>query len=160
MSKNYWLKPLGLPDHWIGKDDFSDFSEKIDFPAPPSSIKIGDWIFLYAVGHQKLMGIFEVTSGFSEFSPEEKEDPKFIFRKQFPYYLEAKNVFKIFSLHWPAVALNPNILDDDFSKKTGYSVTPTNDSINAIQHGKSHIRLTKEFAQFLLDSMLSVQLPL
>lgn len=160
MSKNYWLKPLGLPEHWIGEKDFSDFTEKIDFPSPPTGIKIGDWLFLYAVGHQKLIGIYEVVSGFSEFTLEEKSDPNFVFRMQFPYYLEANNLLKIFSLHWFNAELNPNILDDDFTKKTGYNVTPTNDSIQAIQYGKSHIRLTKEFAQFLLDSMVSVKFEL
>ena len=158
MAKNYWLKPIGLPEKWIGNESFSDFTEQIHFPNHAGSVHIGDWIFLHAVGHQKLVGLFEVTTPIFEFSLEEKNEPGFAWRKEFEFYLYADKKFKLFSNHWNRIGLNPNLLDNEFTAQKLGNVTPTNDSIDAIQHGKSHIRLTETFAKYLLQRMMSFDL--
>jgi|GEM_PF-1578150 len=153
MSKTYWLKPIGLPEKKIEIGGFSDFQEQIHFPVNPGSVKKDDRMFLHAVGHFRLVGLFQVSSEVKMFTQEERDKSGFEWRRDFPYYVESQNLFKLFSDHWYDMNLNPNLMDDQFTKETGSNVTPTNDSIDAIQYGKSHIRLTAEFAQYLFDSM-------
>jgi hypothetical protein len=153
MSTTYWLKPIGLPEKPIEIGGFSNFQEQIHFPVNPVSVKEGDRMFLHAVGHFRLVGLFNVSSEVKMFTQEEQNELGAEWRKDFPYYVDSLNLFKLFSDHWYDLNLNPNLMDDHFTKETGSNVTPTNDSIDAIQYGKSHIRLTAEFAQYLFDSM-------
>ncbi len=60
--KKYWLKSIGTSKHWIEKHLFAGFEEEIHFPYEPKSIQEGDWLLLYAVGHKRVIGLFEVTS--------------------------------------------------------------------------------------------------
>jgi len=153
MSKKYWLKPLGLPELRIEKDWFEKATEQIHFAERPLSVNIGDILFLYAVKHQKIVGVVEVNSNFSEFTVDEIAEPEYAWRERFRYYLYADNLLKIYTKNWVDYNLDPNLLDGKFANNDTNLVTPTNYSINAIQHGKGHIQLTQAFSQHLFDLM-------
>ena len=151
-NQTYWLKSIGLPEDPIVKNGFADFREEIHFPKNPQSIHPGDYLLLYAVGHHRLIGLFEVEHRALMFDSEQIAQVNW--RSRFPYYLHGNNLFKLFSNDWFNYNVNPFLLQESYITRTKLPITaPGNDSLGGLLHGHSHIRLAEKFAEFLIQEM-------
>jgi len=151
---NYWIKQLGLPHDKIKLDDYCDFSRTIDFPERPTGIKIGDQLFVIAVGHKFLYAQLDVLSIPFEGHPEEFTTG--IRNRDFPWLLYCRNVNKGFSDAWFDHKLDMMAIAVEYHEKTGNPVTsPGAPNLNGLLHGNSYMGLQEGFVQYLIQKMAS-----
>lgn len=153
-TRKYWLKAIGLPEHKLRAKDFIGFTEKIHFPENPRSISPGDWLILVAVGHAKIIGVFEADSVVKNTKADQIGSEEL--RARFPFCIKCRNLAKLFSNQWLELDVNPFSLDQVFFEKAQLAVTAKgNHSVDGMMHGPSHIELTEAFALFLIKEMNS-----
>jgi len=150
---NYWIKQLGLPHDKIKLNDKCDFSRTIDFPERPTGVKIGDQLFVYAVGHKFLYAQLEVLSVPFEGHPEEFSSGRR--HPSFPWLLYCRNVNKAFSDHWLEHQLDLYQLAEEYHAQTGALVTKTKGNLNAVNAQKSYFKVQEGFVQYLIQKMAS-----
>jgi hypothetical protein len=150
----YWIKQLGLTDNKIQPTDLCGFSRTIDFGSRPTGIKIGDQLFVYAVGHKYLYAQLEVLSVPFEGHPEEFVTG--VRNSDYPWLLFCRNLDKTFSDLWFDYKIDLLELAKQYHAETGSPVT-TEDSenLNAIMNRKSYVRLQEGFVQYILQKMTS-----
>ncbi len=150
----YGLKPIGTQEENAHIDANQGYRYEVHFQKDkrPASVKVGDILILYAVGHKCLMGYCEVISRVFESAPaEQMAEP---WRERFPYGVYAENRSKSFSENWHDLRLSPQHLGKAFHESTGLPLTrPGTEHLGAIEWGKSYFALADDFARHLIETM-------
>lgn len=146
----YWLKPLGKSPKPVPSDIlFIDDECQITFTKKnPSGVKEGDVLIAYSVVSQLLISVF--VAGAERGRLAHFDNPG---DEQWPNYIKCRNLTPEYGAKWPEMKLTLRDVRNDFIKNSTAHITPTGNSINALQRGSDHIRLTSEFAEFLIDRM-------
>lgn len=150
----HWIKQIGLsqPALRIPETEKCDYIRTVDFSEIPDRIKIGDQLFIYAVGHQYLYAHLEVLSIPFEGHPEEFASGAR--NKDYPWLLLCRNLNKGFSHQWFERKINLLESARQYHNETGKLVTsPGAANLNGLMAGNSYIGLQPEFAQYLLQKM-------
>lgn len=146
VSIRYFVKP-------IGNSKFPYADGKIPAPSRlhfstrhPRSIRIGDILICYAVQNwEKIIGYYRVTS----------EILKNLTDTRYPHYVESECLSRKFTSNWwiPAISITGLARKFIAADPNGFVTHAGGKNLNALQRGCDHIRLTSEFAKFVIDSM-------
>lgn len=146
----YWLKPLGKSPTPVPSNRlFGGGEHRITFTKKkPSGVKEGDVLIAYSVVSQQLISVF--VAGKERGKLTHFDEPG---DEQWPNYIICRNETPEYGANWPIMKLTLRDLRKDFVKNSSTSITPTGNSINVLQRGSDHIRLTPEFAEFVIEMM-------
>lgn len=146
----YWLKPLGKSPTPVPSNRlFGGGEHRITFTKKkPSGVKEGDVLIAYSVVSQKLISVF--VAGKKRGKLTHFDEPG---DEQWPNYIICRNETPEYGANWPIMNLTLRELRKEFVKNSSTSITPTGNSINVLQRGSDHIRLTPEFAEFVIEMM-------
>ena len=154
-----WIKQIGLSPVplRIPSTEECDYIRTVDFADSPERIKIGDQLFIYAVGHQYLYARLEVLSIPFKGHPEEfatgARNP------DYPWLLLCRNMDKKFSDEWFDHKLNLLETARLFHDQKGGLVTlPGAANLNGLMAGNSFIGLQEGFVQYLLQKMAACEI--
>lgn len=144
----FFLKPVGVTESpfVVGRvmiDDDIYFSKTY-----PSAVDKGSILICYGVGVQMLIGYYEVLSEKAKVNPHP-------FNPRWPHFVESKCLSHKFSNEWWVYKLILGELRDEFV--LFYPDVPVtykgSQSLGALNWGSDKIRLSPEFAQFLIEKI-------
>lgn len=146
----YWLKPLGKSPNPVPSNRlFGGAEHQITFTKKnPSGVKEGDVLIAYSVVSQQLISVFVAGNERGRLTHFDKPEDE-----QWPNYIVCRNETPEYGANWPVMKRTLRDLRKEFVKKSSTSITPTGNSINVLQRGSDHIRLTPEFAKFVIEMM-------
>lgn len=158
-NPQYFLKPIGHKDSPIkisDKRDFSALHQNLHFSKKkPKGVRKGDMLITTAIGAGSLLSYFTVIGGLECVSEDEKkEDP---WKERWPYFMEGRNQSVAFGKKWWKYNLRRQDLVEEFTEL--YPNVPVTSAggytLNTINRGADKVRITKEFAEFLIDKINS-----
>ncbi|CAI0761900.1 Uncharacterised protein [Serratia marcescens] len=156
----YFLKPIGHKEEPIeitSRKDFSKLNQLLRFSKTrPKSVGVGDVVITTAIGAGSLLSYFKVTG-----SPVHMTDEELTTRPElarWPWYAEARNCSVHFGRKWWVYDLNRNDLVREFlDSHKGLPITFSGGkSLGSLNYGGDKIRITKEFADFLIHKINEV----
>lgn len=158
-NPQYFLKPIGHKESPIilsEKRDFSDLHQNLHFSKrKPKNVRKGDMLITTAIGAGSLLSYFTVIGGLEIVSESEIEnDP---WKERWPYFMEGRNQSTKFGKNWWKYNLRRQDLVKEFTELfPGVPVTSAGGyTLNTINRGADKVRITKEFAEFLIDKINS-----
>lgn len=150
----FFIKPIGVQDApvEIGRD-FSNLIQQIYFAKRPVAVCSGDILICYGVGTTKLLSYFKVLS-----EPNHRDDGQDI---RWPWFVEGENLSTNFGARWWFFDYTLASLQNEFrinypDRRITYI---GGDTLGALNFGADKIRLTKEFANFLIRKIEEGQNP-
>lgn len=145
----YFLKPLGNAARPVGTGYTIIEDNQIGFSKKPSRISKGDILICHGVKVGNVLGICKIMGS------EAKKETAFA-GDRWNWKLATSCISEKYSLHWWDYDIKTSDLADEFNKlkKKGEHITMAGgDTINALQFGHQYIEITREFAQFIMDSI-------
>ncbi len=147
---NYWLKPIGAVGHiitWDSKFDQIDtdlhFSDKY-----PRSVKQGDILISYAVGHKNILSIYRVKSKVNNTGNQ---------GDRWPYYVVGENLTPFYGSDWNNYNITISNQKQEVINAGLFNITPSGkNSFGSLMRGADKLRITKEFANFLIEKVLKI----
>ena len=143
----FFLKPLGVSDDPIFEETlFAEGKDNLHFSKKrPAAVRSGDILICYGVGPSKLVSNYKVIS-------EILYDTS---NNRWPWYVIGDNLSPEFGKNWwnHEHKINHCVLD---FKKLNPNIPITyvgGDNLGALNYGADKIRLTEEFAKFLISKM-------
>ncbi len=153
----FWLKPIGATNNPVTEDRlFDKLEDKLNFSINPNGIKPNTILITYGVGTTKILSIYRVTSFPIIATQEEiKEDE---WSGRWSWSVQAHNLTPKFGLTWPIHNLRINSLKDEFL------VTNPKESITAVggltlgafNYGKDKLKLSSNFAKFIIHKVIAI----
>ena len=153
----YYLKPVGVSEDPILKEDrqdFSDLHQDLDFSKKGTgSIQAGDIIITTAVGCGCLLSYFQITGSPKEATYEEQQSIPW--KQRWPWHIEGRNLSEKYGGCWWEHDLDRKLLMDLFierhpnkpvTKSGGYT-------LGTINFGSDKVEITKEFSDFLIEKI-------
>ena len=142
-DKRYFIKPVGYTGHPFPETERLDSSvATLEFSKrKPRAIRVGDILICYAVGSTKLLGLFEVTTP-PTFSGNDEE--------RWPWLVQAKNLCPAYSENWTLYNNTLSKVKDEFTVDAPITYSGGK-TLGALQYGSDKIRLTKCFADHLIQ---------
>lgn len=154
-NPRYWLKPIGVSEEPILKEDkkdFSDLHQNLSFSKKGvGAIRAGDIVITTAVGCGCLLSYFQITGSPKEASHEEKEkNPD---KVRWPWHIEGRSLSTEYGGHWWDYDLNRNVLLNQFLETyPDKAVTATGArTLGTLNFGSDKVELTKEFSEFFIN---------
>ncbi len=156
-SVNYWLKPIGVTEYPVETDRKFDNKEyDSHFSGRPTGVKINDILVCYGVGTGKVLSVYKAISLPLKASEEDikKED----WKERWSWYIKCENLTSIYGSKWSTHNLNIGLLAKDYLKqnKDNYILANGSISLGGLNWGKDKLRLSTEFARFIIDKVLSI----
>lgn len=157
----FFLKPIGTSENPItlaGQQDFSGLHQKLHFSKKkPLGVRKGDYIITTAVGAGSLLSYFKVTGSIQLVAEEQiRKEP---WLERWPWFVEGRNHSTNFGRCWWEHNLKRQSLLEEFKDKfPGVPVTHAGGfSLGTINMGNDKVRITKEFADFLIGKIQQVE---
>jgi hypothetical protein len=144
-TRQYWLKPIGLPGRPIERGELNTDPElEIPFPTDPAAMQQGDVLIGHRTGHAKMIFVAERLPG-GPFPTSEAFRPDV--RERFPWSFRVKNLTLQYGGIWPKYNLRTFALAREYNDDR-----PTKSPVRlgAIQYGAGMLRLPQEFAEWLI----------
>ncbi len=151
-SLTYWLKPIGVSDNYIVEEPYVE--ERLHFSKRrPSGVSTGDIIICYAVGHGKLISVYEVLSEEPiRSSKEEIRNESWL--ERWPWYFEGKNLTPIYgSRWWEHDLFLTQIAGEYLSDFPSNNITLKKQTLGSLNYGADKLRLSKGFAKCLISNI-------
>lgn len=148
----FFLKPLGNAARPVGVGYTVIEDNQIGFSKKPSCISKGDILICHGVEVGNVLGFCKVLE--SEAKKETAFDGDL-----WNWKLPTSCISPKYSSHWWEYNIRTSDLADKYNriKKDGEHITMVGgDTINALKYGHQYIEITKEFAQFVMDSISKV----
>ena len=142
----YFLKPMGSAESPY-EEGQPCYESKLRFSKRyPRAVDIGSILICYGVGVKKLVGYFECVSERAL-----RDD----LEVRWPYYVEGRGLSKEYSSSWWKYDLKLMSLQEEFIRDNPeLPVTYTGtQSLGALNWGSDKIRLSPEFAEFLIGKI-------
>jgi hypothetical protein len=145
----FLIKPIGVQDEpvEIGRD-FSEESQKLYFSKRrPVAVCLGDILICYGVGQTKLLSYFKVIT-----EPKIRTDEP---ESRWPWVVDGKNLSSCFGKKWWDYDYTLSNLQVEFKEKNPdtHITYKGGDTLGALNFGSDKIRLTQEFAEFLITKI-------
>jgi HKD family nuclease len=145
----YWLKPIGVtgnPIRW--GESFGQKQYPLHFHENPAGVKIGHIIIAYAIEHNNVLSIYEVITDTKNTG---------VPSDRWPFFVMGRNL----TIHYGDEWFKHNFTNRDQRTEAitlgQFSVTPSGkDSYGRLNHGGDKLRLTPEFANFLIDRLMII----
>lgn len=145
----YFLKPLGNAARPVGTGYTIIEDNQIGFSKEPSRISKGDILICHGVKAGNVLGFCKILES------EVKKETAFA-GDRWNWKLATSCISEKYSSHWWDYDIKTSDLANEYNKikKKGEHVTMAGgDTINALQFGHQYIEITREFAQFIMDSI-------
>lgn len=154
---SYWLKPIGVTGRPVQDDRlFDSVDDELNFSKRrPNGVEPGDILIAYGVGAKRILSVYEATSYPMEATADEIKDEDWL--ERWPWYITGRNLTPAFGATWSNHNLYLSQLKDDFlSLYPNKSITAVGGtSLGALNFGSDKIRLSPEFAQFIIAAVNS-----
>ena len=142
----YFVKPVGNFDSPYSDGNIPNPSKLHFSKRHPRSIRVGDILICYAVMNwEKIIGVYRVTS----------EILKDLTDTRYPHYVESECLSRNFTSNWWTPAISITRLADKFAASNPNSAVTHvgGKNLNGLQRGCDHIRITSEFADYIIDTI-------
>jgi HKD family nuclease len=152
----FWLKPIGTTKNPVRVGQlFDDPIEELNFSnKQPSGVEIGDIVFAYAIGTDKIISVFEVDS-----APEKATAAQMYaesWRVRYPWTIWGRNLTPRLGRNWNHFNLKKGKLRDEFLMK--YPKGKINDvdkpGFGSLSYGGDKLRLSSDFGRFITSRVL------
>lgn len=145
----FWLKPIGFTKNYVPiTEKFDIIDTDLHFSKKPIGIKKGDIIICFAVGHSKILSIYEVNSGIQKING---QNPRW------PFFIVGKNLTPYYGGEWSNNDFTINNQRKTFLDKGTFDITPSGkNSYGSFNQGADKLQLTKEYGLFLLNQISTV----
>jgi len=142
----FFIKPIGVQDDPVEEGrDFSQLSDQLHFSKRrPSAVNVASILICYGVGTRKLLSYYRVLS--DPIHTGKKDD-------RWPWYVEGKNLSPDYGRRWWTYDLTiANVLEDFQNLYPNQPITFNGGfTLGALNFGADKIRLTREFAEYLIE---------
>ncbi len=149
---HYWLKPEGVTGFPIKEGTlYASNKKSLHFSdRKPKGVKINDTLIVYGVGTTKILSIFKCIS-FPNYASK-SQISKTPWKKRWPWYVEAKNLSRIFGAKWWHYDFQINKLKDKFlAKFPNENITfAGSKSLGSLNYGNDKVKLSPKFAKFII----------
>lgn len=144
----YYLKPIGVTGNPFKKGDTLKENAEIGFGDAAKKLNKGDILLCHSVGTGFLVGYYKINSDKSEFKELNKDD-------RWPWKIRVECNSVPFSQEWWEYEIRTNDLVGEFKELYPDKHITYNggDTLGALKWGKDRIKLTEEFATFLIDKI-------
>jgi len=144
----YYLKPIGVTGNPFKQGDRLKDNDEIGFGDAANKLNKGDILICHSVGTGFLIGYYKISRDKSEFKKLDKND-------NWPWKFSVECNSIPFSQEWWKYEMKTNDLVSEFKdlypdKHITYN---GGDTLGALNWGSDRVRLTKEFAAFLIDKI-------
>lgn len=146
----YFLKPVGTSQEPFEKPKIIKEIDMIGFGKNPSSVQKGDVLLLHGVGASSIVGYYVVISDVAVFTKNDDED-------RWPWKVKVECYSSKFSSEWWNYELKTQELRDEFIEKhpEQHITVAGGDTLGALQWGRDKLQITKEFAQFIIEKIVT-----
>lgn len=148
----FFLKPLGNAARPVGTGYTVIEDNQIGFSKKPSRISKGDILICHGVKIGNVLGFCKVLENEAKKGTDFDGD-------RWNWKLTTSCISEKYSSHWWDYDIRTSELADEYNrtKKEGEHITMVGgDTINALQFGHLYIEITREFAQFVMDSISKI----
>lgn len=144
----YYLKPIGTTKDPFIKGRTLKENDEIGFGDEAKTLKKGDILICHSVGPGLIVGYYKIVSDKSVEKKTNYED-----RWPWKFRVECNSI--PFSQRWWVYDMKTNDLVDEFRRKhpDKHITAAGGYTIGALQFGNDKLRLTNEFAAFLIDKI-------
>ena len=156
-NPRYWLKPIGVSEEPILKEDqhdYSDLHQNLDFSKKGvGAIRAGDIVITTGVGCGCLLSYFKITGSPKEATHEEKQLSPW--KERWPWHIEGRNKSTGYGSRWWEYDLDRKVLLEGFLQQyPGEVVTRAGArSLGTLNFGSDKVELTKKFAEYLISNI-------
>lgn len=152
-----WLKPIGVTGNPVTPDrTFDEAVYPLHFANEPKGVNIGDIMICYGVGAGKLLSVYRVFSPIRKATSEMEKREEWI--KRWPWIRDGQNITPNYGQNWASYNLALNSLSVDFLNTfPDKNITPTSQSLGALNYGSDKFRLSQDFAEFLLNAIFVLE---
>ena len=157
----YWLKPIGVTEKPILKEDqvdFSDLHQHLAFSKKGTgNIRAGDILITVGVGCACILSYFEVIGTPVEATYEEKlEDPD---KKRWPWSIEGRCLSQNYGAKWWLYDLNRiQLLQQYIELYPSKPVTKSGGkTLGTLNFGNDKVELTTHFAKYLIEEIKIIE---
>lgn len=154
---DFWLKPIGVTGDPVTEDRLFDKDDQLNFSKlRPNGVKPNDILIAYGVGTTKILSIYCVTSYPKRVTPEEIEEKAW--RERWPWYVEGHNLTPNFGVAWASHNLYINSLREEFlATNPDKAITAVSGkTLGALNYGKDKLKLSHDFAKFVIDKVVAI----
>lgn len=144
----YYLKPIGVTGNPFKQGDKLKDNDEIGFGDAANKLNKGDILLCHSVGTGFLIGYYKISSDKSEFLKTSNDD-------RWPWKVSVECNSIPFSQEWWQYEMKTNDLVSEFKKLYPNKHITYNggDTLGALKWGRDRVRLTEEFAAFLIDKI-------
>lgn len=157
-TNEFWLKPIGVTENPVREDRlFDKIEDKLNFSKfRPNGVKPNDILITYGVGTTKILSIYKVTS--YPISATSEEIAKDDWLGRWPWHVEAHNRTPKFGATWARRNLYINALKDEYLRANpDKAITAVGgQTLGALNFGKDKVKLSPDFAKFIIDKVVSI----
>jgi HKD family nuclease len=157
-TTEFWLKPLGSTSNPVAEGNlYNDENTMLNFSKiKPKGVKLNNILIAYGVGTTKILAIYRVTS-----SPKLVTDlqiQKNDLFKRWPWYVNGHNLTPKYGSSWWTHNLNINTLKNDYlCDRPDAPITAIGgNTLGALQFGKDKLKLTPDFAKFIINKVVNI----
>jgi len=154
----FWLKPIGVTENPVAEDrPFDSLEQELNFSKlRPNGVKPNDILIAYGVGTTKILSVYRVTSFPQMATPKEIEEDNWL--ERWPWYVDAHNLTPNFGATWASHNLWINSLKDEYlSTNTDEAITAVGgQTLGALNYGKDKLKLSPDFAKFIIDKVVAI----
>lgn len=154
----FWLKPIGVTDNPIKENTpFNKLKDRLHFSRlRPNGVKQNDILIAYGVGTSKILSIYKATSFPLHVKQEEIEEERWL--ERWPWYVEVDNLTSNFGLIWANHNLWINSLKDEFLEMNpDQTITAVGGkTLGALNFGKDKLKLSPDFAKFIINKVVTI----
>ena len=141
----FWLKPFGDSKNPISKTEKIDKKEReLNFAKRPRSLKIGDIVICYAVGHQNILSIFKVKSDFKDYGS-----------GRWRYYVIGENLTPNYGKEWFKHGIRFTDEWNSILSQKLFNLNKSN-SYGCLMQGSCKLEITAEFGKYLYDKIKKI----
>lgn len=154
----FWLKPIGATASPVPEDRlFNQSKDNLHFSKlRPNGVKPNDILIAYGVGTSNILSIYRVTSFPIGATLEEKKNADWLNR--WPWHVQTDNLTRKFGATWARHNLGINALKEEFlANNPGKSITAVGGkTLGALNYGKDKLRLSPDFARFIIEKVTAI----
>ena len=144
----YYLKPIGFTGNPFKQGNKLEKNDEIGFGDAAKKLNKGDILIYHSVGTGFLVGYCKIISNKSEFNKLNKDD-----RWPWKFSVECNSIS--FSQEWWKYEMKTKDLVSKFKElyPNKYITFNGGDTLGALKWGRDRVKLTEEFATFLIDKI-------
>lgn len=151
LSSNitYWLKPIGVTGNIIPwGESFEQKEYLLHFARKPSSVKMGDIIIAYAIGHGNILSVYEINSELHKTT---------ITDDRWPFYRIGKNLTPHYGEQWFNHKFDIHKERLLALETEEFNITPSGkNSFGKMNFGGDKLQLTPEFANYIIQKIIQI----